>query len=68
MRGAWVWLGLALLFTGCDDGAPEDWESVESSMQIGSVTIEHVTYRSGSLLIHGQVCRPTGEGWYPLVV
>jgi len=37
-------------------------------MEVGSVIVEHVTYRSGPLLVHGQVCRPSGDGPYPLVV
>ena len=34
----------------------------------GNVLVDHVTYFSGSLRIHGVVCRPAGSGAHPLVM
>lgn len=44
------------------------WESATTTTDDGSIIIQRVAYRSGGLLIFGQVCRPTGPGPSPLVV
>ena len=50
------------------DAAPLAWEEVDVLFDDGEVVSERVKYRSGSLLIDGQVCRPKSGGPYPLVV
>lgn len=53
---------------GSGDAAAPGWESVEVVFDDGQVVTERVTYRSGGLLIEGQVCRPAEGGPYPVVV
>jgi dipeptidyl aminopeptidase/acylaminoacyl peptidase len=50
------------------DAAPPAWEAVEVLFDDGEVVTERVKYRSGSLLIDGQVCRPKAGGPYPVIV
>lgn len=44
------------------DAGQLDWESVDVLFEDGSNITERVTYRSGGLLIDGQVCRRQGGG------
>lgn len=44
------------------------WESAKTTTDDGSIIIERVTYRSGGLMIAGQVCRPVGSGPFPVIV
>src|SRR5690349_20713989 len=64
---------------GGSDGGPDDdpdgggggeldWETVDVAFENDAVLTEAVTYRSDGLLIHGQVCRPKGDGPYPVIV
>ncbi len=50
------------------DAGPLDWESVDVLFEDGAIVTERVTYRSGGLVIDGQVCRPVDGGPYPVVV
>jgi dienelactone hydrolase len=50
------------------DAAPATWESVEVLFDDGAIVTERVKYRSGGLLIDGQVCRPSEGGPFPLIV
>ncbi len=63
----------ACLSAGEDPPAPggtvlPGWESATTTTDDGSIVIQKVAYRSGGLLVFGQVCRPTGPGPFPLVV
>jgi acetyl esterase/lipase len=51
-----------------DGGGGVSWESVDVVFEDADVLTEAVTYRSEGLLIEGQVCRPQGNGPYPVVV
>ena len=53
---------------GTADAAPQTWEEVEVLFEDGEIVTERVKYRSGGLLIDGQVCRPASGGPFPLVV
>jgi dipeptidyl aminopeptidase/acylaminoacyl peptidase len=67
-------LATALALSGCFSGpskapAPEpDWLSAETTKELPGVVIEKVTYKSGDLIIVGQVCRPAGDGPYPVII
>lgn len=50
------------------DAAPLAWEAVEVLFDDGEIVTERVKYRSGGLLIDGQVCRPVSGGPFPVVV
>jgi hypothetical protein len=72
---------LALMFCcfawapACTDEASPDggmtgpgWVSATTTTDDGKIVIEKVKYRSGGLLVVGQVCRPAGDGPFPLIV
>ena len=72
-----VWfcmLATALALSGCFSGASKtaapkpDWLSAETTKQSSRVVIEKVTYKSGDLIIFGQVCRPAGVGPHPVII
>ncbi len=44
------------------------WETSTVTFQDASVTVQKVSYRSNGLKIYAQVCRPNGNGPYPIVV
>jgi acetyl esterase/lipase len=50
------------------DGGGGPWESIETTLDDGEILVERVRYRSGSLVIDGQVCRPNRSGALPVVV
>jgi dienelactone hydrolase len=60
-------LALLVLLAACNDAtapAPPGvgWESVTTRSESGGVRVEDVTYRSGTLLVAGRVCRPASAG------
>ena len=67
-------LATALALSGCFSGpskrsAPEPaWLSAETTTKSPGVIIEKVTYKSGDLMILGQVCRPPGAGPHPVIM
>ncbi len=66
--GALTLLVFLVALAACGDrptgppGGEIGWESVTVRSTSGSVLVEDVTYRSGSLLIEGRVCRPNSSG------
>ena len=50
------------------DAGPTIWQSVDVLFDDGAIVTERVTYRSGGLLIDGQVCRPVEGGPFPVIV
>jgi cephalosporin-C deacetylase-like acetyl esterase len=44
------------------------WETVEPVSNDGSVIVEDVTYRSDGLLVRAKLCRPAGNGPYPIAI
>lgn len=51
------------------DAAPAGFLSDQSTtLDGGDVIVDDVTYLSGSLVVHGVVCRPSGAGAHPLVM
>ena len=49
-------------------GCGLDWATVDVAFEDADILTEAVTYCSDGLLIQGQVCRPKGDGPYPVVV
>ena len=49
-------------------GTDGPWESAKTTTDDESIIIQQVTYRSGGLLVSGQVCRPVGTGPFPMIV
>ena len=71
----WGCLLLALMvMSGCvsEPSKPPpkgpDWVSVETTTKLPDIVIEKVTYKSGDLDIHGQVCRPAADGQHPVLI
>ena len=74
-----IWCCLLLVVltaSGCFSDPPKpdkraterpDWTSVETTSE-ADVVIERVAYQSGDLTINGQVCRPSGDGPYPVLI
>jgi dipeptidyl aminopeptidase/acylaminoacyl peptidase len=69
-RGLIASLAACLWLAGCSEPSADSsaWETVETTTNDGAIVIEKVSYRSAGLRIFGQVCRPVGEGPYPLIV
>jgi len=70
-------MGFALVASACTDAADDPagtaltdslWESAATTTDDGSIVIQRVTYRSAGMKIVGQVCRPAGEGPFPMIV
>lgn len=69
-------LTAALLASSCSIGAPipaptppgPDWLSVRTTLDRTDIIMERVTYRSGNLVILGQVCRPASVGPHPVLI
>lgn len=49
------------------DAAPA-WLSTQVTLQDDQIVVEQVTYASGSLVVHGQVCRPADAAVHPVFV
>src|SRR5688500_5044526 len=54
--------------SGLPDAGPGAWTVAETLTDDGTILIERVDYPSGDLRITGQVCRPAGDGPFPLLV
>ena len=44
------------------------WETSAVTFQDAKITVQKVSYRSNGLKVFGQVCRPNGNGPYPILV
>src|SRR5690349_10221278 len=49
-------------------GCGLDWATVDVAFEDADILTESVTYCSEGLRIEGQVCRPQGDGPYPVIV
>lgn len=63
-------LSLSACFSEPTEKSPPKpkWLSAKTTTELAGVVIEKVTYKSGDLTIVGQVCRPAGEGPYPVLL
>ena len=50
------------------DGSPQTWESIGLLADHGTYRVERVSYRVGGLLVWGQICRPTADGAWPVLI
>lgn len=61
-----------LLLAGCpvEPPVPNDspWETSEVTFEDAQIIVEKVSYRVDGLRIFGEVCRPKGEGPFPLFI
>lgn len=82
LRAAILATGLLLLCSGCtgavqsshghDGGArPSEatgWRSATTTYEDSKILVKKLSYLSDGLVIYGQVCRPKGEGPFPVLV
>lgn len=69
---------VALILSGCfSSGSPKQpkptgegpgWLSVQRTKDLPDIIMEQVTYKSGDLVIEGQICRPTVSGRHPVLI